>query len=60
MKKLLEFIKLSIAELKKVSWPDKEEVKSSTYVVLVTVIIISVFLGLVDKGISEIIKMVLK
>ncbi len=60
MKKLIEFIKLSIAELKKVSWPDREEVKSSTYVVLVTVFIISLFLGLVDKGISEIIKMVIK
>jgi len=60
MKKLVEYIKQSISELKKVSWPSKEEVQSSTYVVIATIIFIALFLGLVDKIISEIVKMVIK
>jgi len=60
MKRLVEFIKQSISELKKVSWPTKEELKTSTYIVLITLVFISLFLGVVDKIISEIIRMVLK
>ena len=60
MRKLIDYIKQSIIELKKVSWPSKDEVQSSTYVVITTIIFISLFLGMVDKIISEIIKMVVK
>ena len=60
MKKLVGYIKQSISELKKVSWPSKDEVQSSTYVVIATILFISLFLGLIDKIISEIIRMVIK
>ncbi len=60
MKQIIEYIKQAIAELKKVSWPEREEVKTSTSIVLVTVLIIELFLGVVDKIISEVIKMVIR
>ncbi len=60
MKSLIRFIKESFAELKKVSWPTQEDVKESTVVVLIAVIVMALFLGLVDKITSIIVKMVLK
>jgi preprotein translocase subunit SecE len=48
MKKLVRFVKESFAELKKVTWPSREEVASSTKVVLVSVVLIALALGMVD------------
>ncbi|HAP55040.1 MULTISPECIES: preprotein translocase subunit SecE [Sphaerochaeta] len=48
MKKLLKYFKESHQELKKVVWPSREAVISSTKVVLVSTVIVAIFLGLVD------------
>lgn len=48
MKKLIKYFKESFQELKKVVWPSREAVISSTKVVLVSTVIVAVFLGLVD------------
>jgi len=48
MKKIVQFFRESISELKKVSWPSKDEVVSSTKVVVVSVVIFAAILGLVD------------
>ncbi len=48
MKKIIQFFKNSFAELKKVVWPSKSEVVSSTKVVIVSTLIFAVILGLVD------------
>ncbi|MGB4405950.1 MAG: preprotein translocase subunit SecE [Sphaerochaeta sp.] len=48
MKKLSKYFKESYQELKKVVWPSREAVVSSTKVVLVSTVIVAVFLGLVD------------
>lgn len=48
MKKIIQFFKDSISELKKVSWPSREEVGASTRVVVISVVIFAVVLGLVD------------
>jgi preprotein translocase subunit SecE len=37
-----------VAELKKVTWPTKEETKSATTVVIITTLIIAAILGLFD------------
>ena len=47
-------------ELKKVVFPTKEEVIGSTKVVIVTVLIISVFLGVIDLGLSKLIANIIK
>ena len=48
MKKIVQFIKESYAELRKVIWPSREDVLSSVKVVIVSTIIIAAVLGLVD------------
>jgi len=42
------FIKEAIAELKKVIWPTRKDLKNSTVVVIFTIIIASIFIGIVD------------
>ena len=48
MRKIVQFFKDSYAELKKVVWPSREEVGSSTKVVLVSVALFAIVLGLID------------
>ncbi len=48
MKKIIAFFKESYGELKKVIWPGRDEVLSSTKVVVISSIIIAVILGLFD------------
>ena len=58
--KTIQFVKESREELKKVSWPEKDEVSALTMVVLVTVIITSLFLWLVDATLMKIVSLVMK
>ncbi len=48
MKKIVQFFKESVAELKRVVWPSRESVASSTKVVIVSIAIFAVVLGFVD------------
>ena len=48
MNKIIRFFKESFGELKKVTWPSREEVTSSTKVVLVSTVLIAIVLGVVD------------
>jgi len=48
MRKIILFFQESFAELKKVTWPSRDEATASTRVVLVSVIIIAAILGLLD------------
>ncbi len=48
MGKIVQFFKESVAELKKVVWPGRDDVISSVKVVLISTLIIAVILGLLD------------
>ncbi|MDR0568375.1 MAG: preprotein translocase subunit SecE [Spirochaetaceae bacterium] len=48
MNKIVQFVKDSYAELRKVVWPTREDVVSSVKVVIVSTVIIASVLGLVD------------
>ncbi|MFQ3546914.1 MAG: preprotein translocase subunit SecE [Termitinemataceae bacterium] len=48
MKKLTAFVKESVAELKKVVWPSREDVIASVKVVLISTLVFALILGLVD------------
>ncbi|MFA6844825.1 MAG: preprotein translocase subunit SecE [Sphaerochaetaceae bacterium] len=48
MKKMIKYFKECHLELKKVVWPTREVVVSSTKVVLVSTILVAIFLGLID------------
>ena len=55
MKKIILFFQESYAELRKVTWPSREEAIASTKVVLVSTIIIALMLGLVDLVLFKIV-----
>jgi preprotein translocase subunit SecE len=48
MNKLVQFVKESYAELRKVVWPGREDVISSVKVVIISTVIFAAVLGLVD------------
>ena len=48
MKKIVQFIKESYAELRKVIWPGRDDVISSVKVVIVSTLIVAAALGLID------------
>jgi len=56
----LQFLREVKIELKKVTWPSRKQTLGSTAVVIVLVIIISLFLGIVDVGLSTLIRVVLQ
>ncbi len=55
----LQFFREVRIELKKVTWPSRKETIASTSVVLITVILVSFYLGIVDLGLSRLIKIFL-
>lgn len=55
----LQFLREVKVELKKVTWPSRKQTMGSTIVVIILVIAISLFLGLVDIGLSSLIRLVL-
>ena len=57
--KVRRFLREAKVELKKVTWPTPKEALASTSVVIVVVIILSLFLGVVDLGLTKIIRLVL-
>lgn len=48
MKRIVQFFKDSYAELRKVVWPSRDDVVSSTKIVIVSTVIVAVGLGLID------------
>lgn len=48
MRRIFQFFRESYAELRKVSWPSREEVGNSTRIVLISVALIALVLGLID------------
>ena len=48
MEKVLDYIRESKAELKKVTWPTRQQMWYSTIVVIVVTFMVSAYLGLVD------------
>ena len=48
MKKIIQFCKECVTELKRVSWPSRNEVVASVKVVLISTIFIAAVLGLLD------------
>ena len=58
--KTTQFLREVKVELKKVTWPSRKQTIGSTVVVIALVMIISVFLGAVDLGLSSLIRIVLQ
>jgi len=58
--KAAQFLREVKVELKKVAWPSRKQTIGSTAVVIALVMLISLFLGVVDFGISSLIRIVLQ
>jgi preprotein translocase subunit SecE len=54
------FFRGSVQELKKVRWPNRQEMVNYTLVVLLTVLVLSIFFFVIDSGILQLVNLILK
>lgn len=53
MKKIFQFFKECAGELRKVAWPTRSDVLSSTKVVFISTVVVALILGLLDWLFTE-------
>jgi preprotein translocase subunit SecE len=58
--RFLNFINEARAELRKVTWPNRKQLISSTIVVMITVALVAIFIGVVDLIFSQIVTIILQ
>ena len=56
----VEYLQGAKVELKKVTWPDRDDVTRYTVVVIIAVIMMSIFLWSVDTALGSLINSVMK
>ena len=56
--RLKRFIRETSGELRRVSWPTWPEARRMTYIVIVVLVVMAIFLGLVDLGGSSLLALV--
>ncbi len=54
--KVTKFLREVRAELRKVTWPSREQMVSSTWAVIVTSLICAIYIGLADYVFQEVLK----
>jgi preprotein translocase subunit SecE len=54
--KIINFFNDVVKEMKKVTWPTKEELKESTTIVIVVCLIIAAFTYVIDMSIAQLLK----
>jgi preprotein translocase subunit SecE len=59
IEKIKQFFREVKVETKKVVYPNREELIGSTWVVIITVMVISVFLGIVDLALTKLVGLAL-
>ena len=59
IEKIIQFFREVRIEIKKISWPSRNETIASTSIVIIIVLVIGLFLGMVDVGLARIIKIIL-
>jgi len=58
--RVVRYLREVRTEMGKVTWPQKKEIIGSTLVVIVSVFLVSFFLGLVDLGLQRLVGLVLR
>lgn len=58
--KVKTFFSEVITEMKKVSWPTRKEVRDTTFVVIIAVIIFGVYLFVIDLALQAILQQIYK
>jgi preprotein translocase subunit SecE len=59
IKRIKDFFREVVTEYKKVIFPQREELIGSTWVVILTVFMVSVFLGSIDFSLGKLVKYIL-
>jgi preprotein translocase subunit SecE len=54
--KIINFVNDVVKEMKKVTWPTKDELKESTNIVIVVCLILAAFTYVIDMAITSLIK----
>ncbi|MEO8167094.1 MAG: preprotein translocase subunit SecE [bacterium] len=57
--KIIAFFEDVVKEMKKVTWPKKEDLRDSTVIVLVVCLVIAAFVYVIDQGLSILLKTIL-
>ncbi|MCM3694502.1 preprotein translocase subunit SecE [Neobacillus niacini] len=60
MQRLKKFFSDIFREMRKVSWPKRKELTRYTITVLTTVAFFAIFFGVIDLGISKLIRVILE
>jgi len=60
LEKVKNYLAETRVELRKVTWPNKGELKDATRIVVVASILLTIFIGIVDQILSGIIKLVFR
>ncbi len=60
MSKLVQFVRESKAELKRVDWPTKEDVFSSVKVVIISTVVVAILLGVLDLAFTQVFRFLMK
>ena len=55
-----EFVKEVLAEFRKVTWPNRQELVNSTVVVIVVTVVVAFFLGGVDIVLARVVERILR
>ena len=53
MNKAINFLKESVAELKKSTWLSRQEVAQSTFLVAIVVVLVAAYVGAIDFGLTK-------
>jgi preprotein translocase subunit SecE len=56
--KIVTYFNETRTELKKVTWPTRQELQQSTRVVIIATFLVTAFIGVVDQILSSIVKLV--
>jgi preprotein translocase subunit SecE len=59
-KKIGKFLSEVQSEIKKVSWTKRNELIISTSIVIVIVVLIAIFVGIIDRALSEIVEFMME
>lgn len=54
--KIVNFVNDVVKEMKKVTWPTKDELKESTSIVIVVCLILALFTYVIDLGVSKLLQ----
>ncbi len=54
--KIIRFFEDVVKEMKKVTWPTKEELKESTNVVIIVVLLFAAFTYVIDMAVTQLFK----